>query len=246
MKKFTLLFSLVFLSAFSFAQWSYGPRIGLNFSTVSGQWWSDEGDHYWITGFEAGAVGNYAMNDNFSVGAELLYITSGVKYEWLLEDEASRSVNSSSDAYWIERYGNLRIPIYAKYMMGDKFKYYGIIGPYFNFVLCGKYKDVIESRDYEQKGKIKFGDEPENYDGDDWYINSSGYYNVRRFDIGMYFGIGGQRELGSGSLGVEFRAGLGLIDTYNFDNNDDKNDDYKPYKNRNLTLSFLYTLPCEK
>ena len=158
MKKITLLIFITLLTFSVSAQWSYGPRLGLNFSTISGQWFDDEGEHYWITGFEAGGVGNYAIDDNLSIGAELLYITSGAKFEWLLYDEGDRSVNSSPDAYWIERYGNLRLPIYAKYMMGDEFKYYGILGPYFNYVLCGKYKDVISSQDYEEKGKIKFGE----------------------------------------------------------------------------------------
>jgi len=245
MKKIILLLSLVFFSTLSFAQWSFGPRIGLNFSTVSGQWWSDEGEHYWITGFEAGGVANYALDDMLSIGSELLFISSGVKYEWLLDESASRSTQASTDTYWIERYGNLRMPIYAKVTFGDKIKYYGILGPYFDIVLCGKYKDVING-DVTDKGKIKFGDEPDNYDGDDWYINQPGYYKIRRFDMGLYIGAGGQYELGEGSLGFEFRFGLGFLDTYNFDNNEDKSSDYKPYKNRNITLSFVYTMPCEK
>ena len=210
MKKYLLVLLTIFLAYSVSAQWSFGPRTGLNFSTISGEGRINSDDKNWIGGFEVGGFANYAIADNFLISTEILYINSGTQYNW------SHGSSQSIDAYLLERYGNLRIPIYAKYMRGKDFKFYGIFGPYFDFILCGKYKRDILLIDNNLKGKIKFGDKPNDYNGNDLYINENDRYNVRRFDVGMNLGIGVQHEMGFGSLGLELRFGMGFLDFFKF------------------------------
>jgi hypothetical protein len=238
MKKSILILISLLIVTTGFAQFSVGPRIGVNFSTVSGKdFWGGDYKHKWITGLVVGAVGEYPFSDMISLDAEILYITSGAKYIYKL-DEGDRAVGQD-EGYWKETYGNLQIPILAKFNFGDEIQFYGNLGPYFSLVLCGKYKDVVDVYNYEQKGKIKFKDEPDNYEGDDWYLNSDNYHT---YDIGMYIGAGAKKQLGPGVLSFDARFGLGFIDWNKFKNKDDKPNDYKAYHNRNISISFAYTI----
>lgn len=236
-KLFLSIISLLVVTS-GFAQFSVGPRIGVNFSTVSGKdYWSGDFKHKWITGLVVGVVGEYPFSDMISLDAEILYITSGGKYIYKL-DEGERAVGND-EGYWKETYGNLQIPILAKFNFGNDIQFYGNLGPYFSLILCGKYKEEIEAYNYSQKGKIKYKKEPDNYNGDDWYFDPK-YYHT--YDIGLYIGGGAKKQLGPGVLSFDARFGLGFIDWNKFENKDDKPDDYKAYKNRNISVSFAYTI----
>lgn len=237
MKKLIIFLITLFIMSSAFAQFSVGPRIGVNFSTVSGKdFWNGDYKHKWITGVVAGVVGEYAFTDMISLDAEILYITSGAKYIYKIGD--ARAVGED-EGYWKETYGNLQIPILARFNFGNDIQFYGNLGPYFSLILCGKYKDVVEAYSYEQKGKIKFKKEPDNYNGDDWYLDPKEY---NKYDIGLYFGAGAKKQVGPGVLSFDARFGLGFIDYNKFENKDDKPDGYKGYKNRNISLSFAYTI----
>jgi len=240
MKKFTILFVILLFASSSFGQYSVGPRLGVNFSTVSGKDYWGETKHKWTTGIVVGAVGEYVFTDLISLDAEILYITSGAKYLYDISDGENRS---SNEGYWKESYGNLQIPILVKFTIGDEIQFYGNLGPYFNLILCGKYKDKVEAYNYEQKGKIKIKERPNGYSGDDWYLDPDEY---RKFDIGMYIGVGAQKKIGPGLLTFDVRFGLGFMDFNKFENKDDKPDGYKPYKNRNISLSVTYMYPFGK
>jgi len=245
MKKITLLSVAIFMSSFLFAQWEVGPRIGVNFSTISGKWsTNDDAQHKWITGIVAGGFANYTVNEMFSVNGELLFINSGGKTIYNVYEDA-RSLNAT-EGYTIEKYNNLEIPVLFRFNFGDEIQFYAEVGPYFAYNLGGKYTIEIEAYNYNQEGKIKFGNAPDGYTGDDWYLTKEDY---RRCDFGMYYGIGAQRKLGPGNISFDFRFGHGFIDTYNWSGVDDEGNEYekpegyKPYKNRNISLSFGYSIP---
>lgn len=233
MKKITILFACIIFASYSFGQWSVGPRLGVNFSTVSGENYWGETKHKWITGFVVGAVGEYALTDLISLDAELLYITSGAKYLYDVDEESRATV----EGYWKESYGNLQIPILVKATIGDDIRFYGNAGPYFSLIIHGKYKDKVEDYNYERSGKIKFKERPDNYDGDDWYLDPDEY---NKYDIGIYIGAGAEKKLGPGVLVFDARFGLGFIDSNKFEDKNDKPDDYKAYKNRNISLTLAY------
>lgn len=235
-----MLFAVLLFANLGFGQWEFGARLGANFSTISvANAWNDV-DHRWIPGRVLGAVVVYNINDDFSVVSEMLHITSGAKFNYNYYPDESRS-SDATNAHWKEIYSNIQIPILAKFKFGETYQFYGVLGPYFNYNLGGRYKNVWP--DNELKGKIRFGDSPDNYSGYDWYLNKD-YY--RRFDVGMYIGAGVQRKLGPGNLAIDLRFGLGFLDTNKSANPNTQNEGYKPYKNRNISISAAYTFPVNK
>lgn len=240
MKKstFTLIFLLI---AFVFYgqkpdnPWWVGGRLGVAFNTVSGKYSdNDDNQHKWITTPVFGVVGMYTFTDMIAVTAELNMAKSGALYISQWQDEGGEEV----EGQYRERYTTLQIPITARFTFGDEWRYFGYAGFYWSKILCGKYVDKIPDWDYEESGKIKFGDEPDNYDGNDWYLDKD--YN-RRMDVGIVLGVGVQRELGPGILAFDFRFSQGVCDSYKWPDND-KPDGYKPYLNRAITLALMYII----
>ena len=247
MKKLALVSAALFFSTFLSAQWEVGPRIGVNFSKVSGQFTNeDDSQHKWITGMVAGGFATYNINEMFSVSGELLYINSGGNTESNVID-ARRSENETN-SYIISKYNNLEIPVLFKFTFGEGLQFYAEIGPYFAYNLGGKYK-LSYAGGSEREGKIIFGDYPNNYNGTDWYLNTE---LNRRCDFGVYYGIGVQKKLGPGKLSFDFRFGHGFLDTNKWNGADDEGNEYekpegyKPYLNRNISLSFGYSIPLGK
>jgi hypothetical protein len=62
----------------------------------------------------------------------------------------------------------------------------------------------------------------------------------------LYLGGGVQKQLGPGKLAFDLRFGLGLTDTYQFSDDHEKPDGYKPYKNRNISMTFAYMFEMKK
>jgi hypothetical protein len=239
MRKITLLFSLLFLFSFTYAQWEFGPRIGPNFSTVSGENAWNETDHGWITGRIIGGVAIYHLDDHLALVGEINHITTGGKFNYNYDESRSEGNNGQ----WREIYSNVQVPVMVKYTFGEKIQFYGEIGPYFSRAFCGRYKDKNESAGTEEKGKIKFVKEyPDDPDDDTWYLETD-YF--RRCDVGVNFGVGAQRELGKGFIALDLRFGLGFLDSNKWPDNDQP-DGYNPYKNRNIALSVAYMWPVDK
>lgn len=238
MKKITFLLIFLFASSQFFGQkpdspWWVGGRLGVGFNTVSGKYSSnDDNQHKWITTPTFGAIGMYTFTDMISVTGELNIAKSGALYISNWEDEGGEEI----EGQFKERYTTMQIPITARFTFGEEWQYYGYAGIYWSKILCGKYVDKIPAYDYEESGKIKFGDEPENYEGDDWYLDKD---NNRRMDFGMVIGAGVQRELGPGTLAFDFRFSQGFCDSYKWPDND-KPDGYKPYLNRAVSLTVMY------
>lgn len=218
MKKFLIATSLFIYAVSSFCQFSVGPRLGMNISTCSGKYseW-DESKSKWIPGLVVGAVGDYAFTKMISLNSEIYFITSGSKC--VDEYVDGRSENDHSEET-IERYGSIEIPVLAKFTFGNNIQYYANLGPYFKFVLCGK----LIMKDFDHKDKI----DPEHY---------------KTFDMGMYVGGGIQKQFGPGQLVFDARFGMGFFDTYQFSDGETEPNGYKPFKNRNISLTFAYMIP---
>lgn len=244
-----LLFSIsILLVATSYGQgekkWEVGGELGFNLSTVSGQYSEDDDSkHKWIGTPTIGVTGAYNFTPMIAVVAGLYMIKSGATYVYTYGENVNENIEFSQR----ERYTNLRIPIAARFMWGTTWQYYGIFGLYVSKILCGKYVDKEPANNYEQKGKIKFGDEPENYEGDDWYLSTDRF---RRLTIGLQFGAGVRKMLGPGYVAFNAGFGLGLCDFYKWDGTNSagepykKPDGYKKFSDRNISfvLAYIYLL----
>lgn len=220
MKRLLVVLMISLFVAPVFAQWTVGPRLGLNLSTCSGKYSEyDDEKSKWIPGIVVGGVAEYPFTDMISGVGELLFLSSGAKYTYTYEEEGYKS----EECGYIERYGKIQIPLLAKFTFGEDIQFYGDIGPYFDFTICGKYID----KDAGTKEKIP----------------SDAY---KSFGMGLYMGAGAQRQLGQGKLAFDFRFGLGFLDSYQFPDGQEKPNGYKPYKNRNISLTFAYMFEMNK
>jgi len=242
MKKLFSLSVFLLLTFFSFGQYSAGVRLGMNLSTITGQYSEDdELNKGWTGGLVFGLVGNYEFTDMISLDAELLFSTIGGQYKFSYDEggDGERSLLADGVEYkFTEHFHYLQLPVMAKFTFGTDFKFYGIIGPYFGYAMSGHYKYGGDEWDEPNKGKIKFKEGTSTSD-DVLYLDPEDF---RRFDLGLNVGGGVGKEIGPGTLEAEVRLGMGFLDHNKFDNKDDKPEGYKPFKNIciGITVAYLY------
>lgn len=126
MKKFISFSLVLFLAAIANAQFSYGPRIGLNIAT---QKWSGSGSEFYdlssMLGLNIGVFGNYSFSERLSGQAELFYSAEGTKEAESPGDESGRLV-----------FNYVRLPLLAQYHAGEAFDIE--TGPSVGFVVSAK------------------------------------------------------------------------------------------------------------
>ncbi len=239
MKKFLFVITFLFFASTSFGQWSVGPRLGVNFATLTGTWSEhDDSKGGWVVGPVAGAVGSYGFSDMLSLNAELLYVVTGTKTKYT--EIGERSTNEDYTVTFNEHYNYLQMPILVRATFGSNFAFYANAGPYFAYKIGGKYK--AESNGNVTKGKIRFKEDK--VEGNDWYFDPE--YS-RRFDFGIYIGGGAGKKVGPGVLEVDLRLGIGLLDHNKFSSKEAKteakNNGYKAYKTMMIGLTVAYIYP---
>ncbi len=79
MKKYFLSIFTVMISVSSFAQFSFGPKVGINYSNITGTIFYNDKPNYLI-GFNAGVFVDFKSADVFSFHSELDYSIKGYKY----------------------------------------------------------------------------------------------------------------------------------------------------------------------
>jgi hypothetical protein len=209
MKKTVLAILLFTCATFAYAQ-SIVPRVGLTLSTVTMDSEDDEDlDIKSKLGFTIGAGFNIPVNDMFSVQPELNFIQKGFKIDESYTEEFNGE-SYSEDFKYLVTTNYIELPVFAKFTFGTDTKFFIIAGPSIGFGLGGKAKldysfsytvdGVTESESGSVKGKVKFGDEPDDVDEGDIYIE-------KRVDVGLQAGIG---VLIKDLIAVEARYGLGL------------------------------------
>lgn len=197
MKKITfiLLFVAIAFSLSTMAQFTYGPRLGLNIANLGGD---DADDTKSLIGFNLGVLGNYAINDMFSVQGELLYDTKGAKFEG--EDIDGNTETTPFNL------GYINIPIMAKATFGDDIKFFGQAGPTIGFLMSAKIDGESEfsytTYDYDPNNPWAPPVEKEVTEKvKDWYKGT---------DIGFVFGGGAILPVGGMNLMVDLRYNMSL------------------------------------
>ncbi|MDB5255936.1 MAG: hypothetical protein JWM14_631 [Chitinophagaceae bacterium] len=162
MKKTFLSFLFVAaVSSASFAQVSFGPKLGLGISTLK-QTKTPDGQttttYSSILTPQVGVVLNAQITDNFAIRPELLYLQRGAKSD--LGGGATLTTRAS--------YVELPINLVGGFQAGPG-KLELFVGPSFGLALGGHYK--AEGNGNSVEGSIKPKKQPEGATGNDIYMN---------------------------------------------------------------------------
>lgn len=120
---------LVLGSVSTWAQWSYGVRVGANFSTYK----SKPLDPKFTVGPHLGGFVTYAVNSVFGIQGELLYSMQGCRYE-----VSASALNPDETVTFRQRTHNLNLPVLARFQFGRSFHF--LLGPQFGFLLGAQEK----------------------------------------------------------------------------------------------------------
>jgi len=239
MRKFTLLFAFLIFAFYCFGQWSVGPKVGINFHTITGKWSSDDESKYrFVTGPVAGAVGSYSFSDAFALNAELVYITMGRKVINSLDEKSSNQL--MGEGSFKTRWKSIQMVILGNYNFLNNIIL--ILALYSTFKINGVliYPDGTRI-------DTKIGEDPSRDDGGTIYYDPK--YN-RRWDFGMYVGGGYKHELGPGTIVADLRFGYGFLDLNKFEDKDQKKEakdnGYKGYHSMNISLAVAYMFQLGK
>jgi len=217
MKKLVLLAFSLCVTFITYAQTTIIPKIGISLANV-------EGSSDLIGGFDTkskiglvlGAAVEFNISDKVSFQPELLFHQKGYSID---ESEGSASYTEKNTLNYIE------LPVLLKLKFSDL---YLNVGPSIGFGIGGKYEYEYSEPGFSDNGsgKIKFGEEPSNYSGDDSYVDNA-------MDFGLQFGIGYKI---AGKVLIDVRYGLGLSNLMDKDTANGIDD------NKSQNRSFQFTL----
>jgi len=144
------------------AQVKFGPKAGVNLSTMTLKSSGISIDPTMLVGFHVGVISEISLSDNLKLQPGIFYSTKGSKYKVTI---LQQSFESSVAPSYID------IPVNVMYYFGTgKAKISLFAGPYFAYGIGGKAKSGSESAD------IKFG----SGDNDD----------MKPIDLGLNVGVG--------------------------------------------------------
>ena len=184
MKKTLLTFLFVAaVSSASFAQVSFGPKLGLGISNLKDTKTSNGS----ATSYSAiitpivGVVLNAQLTDNFAIRPELLFLQRGAKGD----------LGGGTTLHYRASYIEVPINLVGGFQAGPG-KLEAFVGPSFGFGLGGHYK--VEGNGFSNSGSIKAKKMPENFSGNNIYMNpinvSLNFGIDYKFDNGLLFQLG--------------------------------------------------------
>ena len=138
-----LILAICFASSPIAAQWSVGPKAGINFSHAQavGLSFGIRPDIKWKAGGQAGIIGEYRFNEMFSVFAEVNYTEKGfitsAKYDFDIQNfDLPIGVQAEMRLRYID------VPLMVKYTVyrNDAMRAYVSGGAYFGYGINGNLK----------------------------------------------------------------------------------------------------------
>ncbi len=224
MKKTVLSFLfLAAVSSASFAQVSFGPKLGLGISNLKDTKTSSGSANTYtaILTPVVGVVLNAQITDNFAIRPELLYLQRGGKAD----------LGSGTTLRQRVSYVELPINLVGGFQAGPG-KLEAFIGPSFGLALGGKYK--VEGDGVDISGSIKAKKMPENTAGStDIYVNP--------LNVSLNFGLDYKFDNG---LLIQVGYNLGLSNTAphyeNSDVEDERGEDVTKASAVNIGVAYLF------
>lgn len=190
MKKALLIVVLTLFSAATFAQISFGPKVGVTLSRYGTNYADglEEPELQYKMGPQVGLMMNFQILEFLAFQPSLMYSKKGTGYN--IEDEYSGDYVITG--YKRDRVSYLEVPL--NLALGLKIgpvKFQVFAGPYFAYAIAGKqvwdYEENLNGIRTDKKGDAKFefvNEIPEEQDEDVIY--------QRPFDAGIDFGLGFQ------------------------------------------------------
>jgi hypothetical protein len=159
------------------AQVKFGPKAGMNLSTMTLKSSGISFDPKMLVGFHAGLVSEIGLTDNLKLQPGILYSSKGSKYELTLFEE---SFDFSMVPAFIE------VPLNVLYSFGQgETKFNIFAGPYFAYGIGGKFKSDGETED------IIFGtSEDDDMKPFDIGVNFGAGVNIKGFLVSAQYGLG--------------------------------------------------------
>lgn len=140
MKKLLFL-SVAVLFAFSLNAQSFGLKAGYNMSAYLINFYSPAGSGM-SSGFNAGLVGEFPLNDMISLRADITFNQLGSNYDSRLETDANWPLRAYGVEYnYNQNINYLQLGISPKFSFGPV---YAFVGPYFAYALNGMQKSTWE------------------------------------------------------------------------------------------------------
>ena len=191
MKKTILMLAAIVFGLTTMAQFSYGPKVGLNLANFSGD---DIEDNSMLIGFNAGLVGDIAFNEMFGLQAEVLYSAKGANIEGVNMD------GEEDDIPYKVNYISVPLMARAEFGSGDM-KFRGAVGPQIGFLMGA-------TIDGESEFEIPTGFDINT--GQITYETMDVKENYKSTDIGVAVGAGVTIPAGAMKLLVDARYTMGL------------------------------------
>ncbi len=204
MKKYIVLFCIVFLTGFSgMAQVFFGGKASVNMSMLSQQPRIEEFDEDASfapkLGMEIGGAAYFQINPYFSIQLEANYARKGLKSN-LINYEFNK--DTIVDGEWNYTYDYLEIPLMFKLSLGSEgFNPFVEFGGYYGYMVYASQssKSFINNKLY-QKDKRK---------GFNAFTEGS---SLNRSEYGFKVGIGGAIKASKGLIFFSIRYSQGLTD----------------------------------
>lgn len=205
MKKFTILLIMCMAVVTTlYAQVTWMPKAGASFANVAFSddikdgWGGSNSDFGSKLGLVLGVAAEIPLGgEMFALQPELLFHQKGYHFEY---NDATSGEEYSEDYNYSLFY--LELPVLAKVKFGN---FYVAAGPSIGYGLFGMYKGSYTwlGETTDDDGKVKFGNEPDNYEGDDEYVDNA-------LDFGVQLGVGYKISV----IVIDLRYGIGLTNLY--------------------------------
>ena len=211
------------------ARFTFGPRAGFNltkFSEKSSRG-PNPGNNVFKHGFQIGVVGEYTLDEIFSIQSGLLFSAQGDQYNLFYN-----AFGFELDHSCVTNLNYLQVPInmQAKVRVGNDFFVMVQTGPYFGYAISGKAK--INGVDYDNWDWDPEGEGPTAYQVEQKIKFGKNASQMRALDFGLGFGAG--LQFGSFQIGAGFN--LGLANLSNLDSILDR----ETRKNRGFAFTAAY------
>ncbi|MDP4261324.1 MAG: porin family protein [Bacteroidota bacterium] len=226
------------------AQLNIGARGGISIPNLKGNNEQSKGYTSRLDGY-GGLLANFRITRFLYLQPEINFSPQGGQRKGMqqLPSDAISGISLPPDMNLYANFKSvtilnyLEIPILAKIVLGQKLKYFACFGPHIAFLLEAKTKTSGNSLLYlDEAGTIPLTENNEPLPAFSFNSTTSINESIKKVNAGVQGGLGIQYPLGPGSIFLEGRAIIGLINIQTHPEIDGKN------KTGSLAVSAGYQL----